>query len=63
MNWPEVINIKSDSTQIRFVEQMPKKKNDKELFAKYVFTKSVMSYGKHLVLSESQVKKIVLRNE
>lgn len=62
MNWPEVINIKSDGSQLTFVTEKPKHKNDKELFGMYEWTISKTLLGKVYPYSESQIKKMVERN-
>lgn len=62
MIWPPVINIKSDGSQLTFVYEKPKHKNDKELFGMYEFTVSKTMMGKQFPISESNVKKMVERN-
>lgn len=60
--WPEVINIKSDGSQLTFVAEKPKDKNDKELFGMYKWTVSRTLLGKVYLYSQSQVVKMVERN-
>lgn len=62
VDWPLVIDIKSDGSQIAFVCEKPPHKNDKEPFAMYEYTRARMGTGRQFPLSQSQVMKMVERN-